>query len=337
MIIVMKTSATSEDIQTVINKVEKMGVTSHLSKGKEKTIIGLVGNVTSISTSQVQNFGGVENVLRVSKPFKLASREFKPEKTEVKINGKSFGQKRIILIAGPCAVESREQILETAIRVKEAGASILRGGAFKPRTSPYSFQGLKEKGLEFLADAKEKTGLGIITEVMSPEQVSLVGEVADILQIGARNMQNYALLEAVGKNPRPVLLKRGMMATLEELLMAAEYILSNGNSNVILCERGIRTFERYTRNTLDMSAVPLLTKLSHLPVCLDPSHATGARDLVLPLSKAAVAAGVDGLLIEVHPNPEKALSDGAQSLNFDEFSILVNELKSLAKAVDREV
>ena len=337
MIIVMKTSATPEDIQTVIKKVEKMGVESHLSKGKEKTIIGLVGNVASISTSQVQNVEGVEKVLRVSKPFKLASREFKPEKTEVKINGKSFGQKRIILIAGPCAVESREQILETAISVKEAGASILRGGAFKPRTSPYSFQGLKEKGLEFLADAKEKTGLAIITEVMSPEQVSLVAEVADILQVGARNMQNYALLEAVGKNPTPVLLKRGMMATLEELLMAAEYILSNGNSNVILCERGIRTFERYTRNTLDMSAVPLLTKLSHLPVCLDPSHATGARDLVLPLSKAAVAAGVDGLLIEVHPNPEKALSDGAQSLNFDEFSILVNELKSLAKAVDREV
>ncbi len=337
MIIVMKTSATAENIQTVIKKVEKMGVKSHLSKGKEKTIIGLVGNVASISTSQIQNFEGVEKVLRVSKPFKLASREFKPEKTEVKINGKSFGQKRIILIAGPCAVESREQILETAIRVKEAGASILRGGAFKPRTSPYSFQGLKEKGLEYLAEAKEKTGLSIITEVMSPEQVSLVGEVADILQIGARNMQNYALLEAVGKNPKPVLLKRGMMATLEELLMAAEYILSNGNSNVILCERGIRTFERYTRNTLDMSAVPLLTKLSHLPVCLDPSHATGVRDLVLPLSKAAVAAGVDGLLIEVHPNPEKALSDGAQSLNFDEFSILVNELKSLAKAVDREV
>ena len=337
MIIVMKTSATPKDIQTVINKVEKMGVKSHLSEGKEKTIIGLVGDVASISTSQVQNFEGVEKVLRVSKPFKLASREFKPEKTEVKINGKSFGQKRIILIAGPCAVESREQILETAIRVKEAGASILRGGAFKPRTSPYSFQGLKEKGLEFLADAKEKTGLAIITEVMSPEQVSLVAEVADILQIGARNMQNYALLEAVGKYPKPVLLKRGMMATLEELLMAAEYILSNGNSNVILCERGIRTFERYTRNTLDMSAVPLLTKLSHLPVCLDPSHATGVRDLVLPLSKAAVAAGVDGLLIEVHPNPEKALSDGAQSLNFDEFSILVNELKSLAKAVDREV
>ncbi|MEE8376782.1 MAG: 3-deoxy-7-phosphoheptulonate synthase [Candidatus Aminicenantaceae bacterium] len=337
MIIVMKTSATPKDIQTVINKVEKMGVKSHLSEGKEKTIIGLVGDVASISTSQVQNFEGVEKVLRVSKPFKLASREFKPEKTEVKINGKSFGQKRIILIAGPCAVESREQILETAIMVKEAGASILRGGAFKPRTSPYSFQGLKEKGLEYLADAKEKTGLSIITEVMSPEQVSLVGEVADILQIGARNMQNYALLEAVGKNPKPVLLKRGMMATLEELLMAAEYILSNGNSNVILCERGIRTFERYTRNTLDMSAVPLLTKLSHLPVCLDPSHATGVRDLVLPLSKAAVAAGVDGLLIEVHPNPEKALSDGAQSLNFDEFSILVNELKSLAKAVGREV
>lgn len=337
MIIVMKTSATPKDIQTVINKVEKMGVKSHLSEGKEKTIIGLVGDVASISTSQVQNFEGVEKVLRVSKPFKLASREFKPGKTEVKINGKSFGQKRIILIAGPCAVESREQILETAIMVKEAGASILRGGAFKPRTSPYSFQGLKEKGLEYLADAKEKTGLSIITEVMSPEQVSLVGEVADILQIGARNMQNYALLEAVGKNPKPVLLKRGMMATLEELLMAAEYILSNGNSNVILCERGIRTFERYTRNTLDMSAVPLLTKLSHLPVCLDPSHATGVRDLVLPLSKAAVAAGVDGLLIEVHPNPEKALSDGAQSLNFDEFSILVNELKSLAKAVGREV
>ena len=234
-------------------------------------------------------------------------------------------------------MESREQILETALKVKEAGATILRGGAFKPRSSPYSFQGLKEKGLEILAEVKEKTGLSIVTEVMAPEQVPLVGEVADILQIGTRNMQNYALLEAVGKYKKPVLLKRGMMATLEEFLMAAEYILSNGNSNVILCERGIRTFETYTRNTLDLTAVPLLKELSHLPVCVDPSHATGSRSLITPVSKAAVAAGTDALLIEVHPHPEKALSDGAQSLNLEEFSKFMEELRPVAEAVKRRI
>lgn len=253
------------------------------------------------------------------------------------MNGVRLGAKEIPVMAGPCAVESHKQILETALKVKEAGATILRGGAFKPRTSPYSFQGLKEKGLEILAEVKEKTGLSIVTEVMAPEHVPLVGEVADILQIGTRNMQNYALLEAAGKYNKPVLLKRGMMATLEEFLMAAEYILSNGNSKIILCERGIRTFETYTRNTLDLTAIPLLNQLSHLPVCVDPSHATGSRNLIIPVSKAAVAAGADGLLVEVHPHPEKALSDGAQSLNLEEFSRLMEELRPVAEAVKRRI
>ena len=337
MIIVMKFDASKEEISNILKEVRKFGFKSNLSRGKEKTIIGLIGNVAAVSTDHFQLFSGVENVLRVSKPFKLASREFSPEKSVVRVNRVSLGGNDVIVMAGPCAVESREQILETALKVKEAGATILRGGAFKPRTSPYSFQGLKEKGLEILAEVKEKTGLSIVTEVMTPEHVPLVGEVADILQIGTRNMQNYALLEAVGKYNKPVLLKRGMMATLEEFLMAAEYILSNGNSNVILCERGIRTFETYTRNTLDLAAVPLLKELSHLPVCVDPSHATGLRSLIAPVSKAAVAVGTDALLIEVHPHPEKALSDGAQSLNLEEFSKFMEELKPVAEAVKRRI
>lgn len=337
MIIVMKSYVSKEEISNILKEIRKLGFKSNLSKGKEKTIIGLIGNVATVSTDHFQLFSGVENVLRVSKPFKLASREFNPEKRVVRVNRESVGGNDIIVIAGPCAVESREQILETALKVKEAGATILRGGAFKPRSSPYSFQGLKEKGLEMLAEAKEKTGLSIVTEVMAPEHVPLVGEVADILQIGTRNMRNYALLQAVGKYKRPVLLKRGMMATLEEFLMAAEYILSNGNSNVILCERGIRTFETYTRNTLDLTAVPLLKELSHLPVCVDPSHATGSRSLITPVSKAAVAAGTDALLIEVHPHPEKALSDGAQSLNPEEFSKMMEELRLVAEAVKRRI
>jgi len=337
MIIVMKFDASKEEISNILKEVRKFGFKSNLSRGKEKTIIGLIGNVAAVSTDHFQLFSGVENVLRVSKPFKLASREFSPEKSVVRVNRVSLGGNDVIVMAGPCAVESREQILETALKVKEAGATILRGGAFKPRTSPYSFQGLKEKGLEILAEAKEKTGLSIVTEVMTPEHVPLVGEVADILQIGTRNMQNYALLEAAGKYNKPVLLKRGMMATLEEFLMAAEYILSNGNSNVILCERGIRTFETYTRNTLDLAAVPLLKELSHLPVCVDPSHATGLRSLIAPVSKAAVAVGTDALLIEVHPHPEKALSDGAQSLNLEEFSKFMEELRPVAVAIKRRI
>ncbi|MFQ5722196.1 MAG: 3-deoxy-7-phosphoheptulonate synthase, partial [Candidatus Aminicenantales bacterium] len=282
-------------------------------------------------------FSGVERVIPFRKPFKLASREFKPEKSVIHINDIAIGEKEIIVMAGPCAVEERNQMLETAYAVKEKGVKILRGGAFKPRTSPYSFQGLKEKGLELLAEVKQKTGLSIITEVIAPEHVPLVGEVADIFQIGTRNMQNYALLEAVGKQNKPVLLKRGMMSTLDELLMAAEYILSNGNSKVILCERGIRTFGKYTRNTLDLTAIPILDQLSHLPLCIDPSHGTGKSSLVIPISKAAVAAGTDSLLIEVHPHPEKALSDGVQSLNFKQFYQLMEELKLVAHAVKRKI
>lgn len=337
MIIMMKSNVSKEKISKILKEVKKLGFKPHLSQGEEKTIVGLIGNGRAISPDHFRSFSGVEDVFRISKPFKLASREFKPDKSIIRVNGVSLGGEDIIIMAGPCAVESREQILETALKVKEAGATILRGGAFKPRSSPYSFQGLKEKGLEMLAEVKEKTGLSVVTEVMAPEQVPLVGEVADILQIGARNMQNYALLEAVGKYNKPVLLKRGMMATLEEFLMAAEYILSNGNSNVILCERGIRTFETYTRNTLDLAAVPLLKELSHLPVCVDPSHATGSRSLIAPVSKAAVAVGTDALLIEVHPHPEKALIDGAQSLNLEEFSKFMEELRTVAEAVKRRI
>ena len=337
MIIVMKSDVSKEEISNILKEIRKLGFKANISKGKENTIIGLIGNVATVSTDHFQIFSGVENVLRVSKPFKLASREFNPEKRVVRVNKESVGGNDIIVIAGPCAVESREQILETAYKVKEAGATMLRGGAFKPRSSPYSFQGHKEKGLEMLAEAREKTGLPIVTEVMTAEHVPLVGEATDILQIGTRNMQNYALLEAVGKYNKPVLLKRGMMATLEEFLMAAEYILSNGNPDVILCERGIRTFEKYTRSTLDIAAVPLLNKLSHLPVFVDPSHSTGLKDLVIPVSKAAIAAGADGIIVEVHPHPEEALSDGAQSLNLDEFSCLMEELRPIAEAVKRRI
>jgi len=337
MIIVMKSDASLKELSEIIKEVKKLGFEVHLSKGKERTIVGVIGNGRQVSPDYFEIFSGVERVVPILKPFKLASREFKPEKSIVRINGVSIGNEEVIIMAGPCAVESREQILETAHAVKEAGAKILRGGAFKPRTSPYSFQGLKEKGLELLLEAKEKTGLSIVSEVMAPEHVPLVGEVADILQIGTRNMQNYALLEAVGKYNKPVLFKRGMMATLEEFLMAAEYILSNGNSKVILCERGIRTFEKYTRNTLDLTTIPLLNQLSHLPVCIDPSHATGMRSLVIPVSKAAIAAGADALIVEVHPCPEKALSDGAQSLNLKEFSRMMEELKPVAEAVKRRI
>jgi 3-deoxy-7-phosphoheptulonate synthase len=271
----------------------------------------------------------------VLRPFKLASRDFHPMDSVFPINGVSIGGKGIIVMAGPCAVESREQLMETAEMVKGAGAQVLRGGAFKPRTSPYSFQGLGEAGLRILAEAKRSTGMPIVTEVMAPEQVPLVATYADILQVGARNMQNYALLHAVGEAQRPVLLKRGMMSTIEELLMSAEYILSHGNQRVILCERGIRTFETYTRNTLDISAVPLLKQLSHLPVVVDPSHGTGHWNLVAPVARAAIAAGADGLIVEVHPRPEEAMSDGAQSLKPDRFADLLESLRVIAPAVDR--
>ena len=335
MIIVMRMGATEEEIQGVVARVESMGFRAHLSRGQERTIIGMIGNERPVSPNGFLLLNGVEKVMPVLRPFKLASRDFHPQDSVISINGVQIGSQRVVIMAGPCAVESRQQLLETAWAVKEAGATILRGGAFKPRTSPYSFQGLGEEGLELLAEARQETGLAIITETMGPEQVELVSRYADILQVGARNMQNYNLLHAVGASGMPVLLKRGMMATLEELLMSAEYILSHDNYQVILCERGIRTFEEYTRYTLDINAIPVLKGLTHLPVIADPSHGTGRWELVQAVSRAAVAAGADGLLVEVHPHPEEALSDGAQSLRPRAFAELVQQVRWIAEAVGR--
>jgi 3-deoxy-7-phosphoheptulonate synthase len=337
MIVVMKDDAGVKQVSAVLKKIQELGFEPHLSKGEKKTIIGMVGNDKKVDPEVFAVLPGVENVVPILKPFKLASREFKKEPTIVSVNGCRIGGEKIVVMAGPCAVESRDQVLVAAEVVARAGAKILRGGAFKPRTSPYSFQGMGEEGLKILREAADITGLGVVTEVMSPDKVELVAYYADILQIGTRNMQNYSLLEAVGKSTKPVLLKRGMMSTIEELLMAAEYILSNGNPNVILCERGIRSFEKYTRNTLDISAIPIIKKLSHLPVIVDPSHATGQRDLVAPTSLAAVAAGTDALIIEMHPEPEKAMSDGAQSLHPEELEALMINLKKVAEAVGRSI
>jgi 3-deoxy-7-phosphoheptulonate synthase len=337
MIVVMKRGATRAQVVNVTARIEQLGCRVHISEGEERTIIGIIGNGRPLDRGTIERLDGVEQTVPVLRPFKLASREFHPHDTVVPINGVSVGGKKLAVIAGPCAVEDREGLMEAAQAVREAGAHMLRGGAFKPRTSPYSFQGLGEEGLRFLAEARETTGLPVVTEVMAPEQVPLVTTYADILQIGARNMQNFALLHAVGEAQRPVLLKRGMMSTVEELLMSAEYILSHGNERVMLCERGIRTFESYTRNTLDISAVPLLKQLSHLPVVVDPSHGTGKWELVSAVSKAAVAAGADGLIIEVHPHPSRALSDGAQSLRPDTFARLMSDLQAIAQAVGREL
>ncbi|MCD6141981.1 3-deoxy-7-phosphoheptulonate synthase [Candidatus Acetothermia bacterium] len=335
MIVIMQHGATEAQIKNVIARVEQRGCRVHISEGEERMIIGVIGNGRPLDPIQFERMSGVERVVPVLRPFKLASREFHPQDTVVKVNGVRIGGDEIVVMAGPCAVENRDQILEAARAVKGAGAKVLRGGAFKPRTSPYSFQGLGVEGLRLLAAAREETGLPVVTEVMAPEMVPLVSTYADILQIGARNMQNYALLHAVGEAQRPVLLKRGMMSTIEELLMAAEYILSHGNERIVLCERGIRTFEPYTRNTVDINAVPLLKQLTHLPVVVDPSHGTGKWELVGPVSKAAIAAGADGLIIEVHPHPEEALSDGAQSLKPARFAALMQELRPVAEAVGR--
>jgi len=337
MIIIMKPDATDEQINHVTEKLKKLGFGVHLSKGTERTVIGAIGDKTTLQLETIQMLPGVSEIVPIRKPYKLVSREFKVEDTVVEVSEKlNIGdQMPVAVIAGPCSVESREQILEVAEAVKKAGAVALRGGAFKPRTSPYSFQGLGEEGLKLLKEAKEKTGLPIVTEVLDTRDVSLVAKYADVLQIGARNMQNFTLLREVGKVGKPVLLKRGPGATIEELLMSAEYILSEGNRNVILCERGIRTLETYTRNTLDLSAVPVIKKLSHLPVIVDPSHGTGRWDLVPPMAKAAVAAGADGLIIEVHPHPDEALSDGPQSLKPDTFAELMSDLKHVAQAVNR--
>ena len=335
MIVIMQKGATSGQRDNVIARIEGLGYRVHLSEGDERTIIGVIGNGRPIDRVQIERMAGVERTVPILKPFKLASREFRPQDTVVRVNGVAVGGKELVVMAGPCAVENRDQIIEAARAVKEAGAKVLRGGAFKPRTSPYSFQGLGVEGLRLLAEARDETGLPVVTEVMAPEMVPLVSTYADILQVGARNMQNYALLHAVGESQRPVLLKRGMMSTMEELLMAAEYILSHGNDRVILCERGIRTFEPYTRNTIDINAVPLLKQLTHLPVIVDPSHGTGKWELVAPVSRAAVAAGADGLIIEVHPHPEEALSDGVQSLKPARFTKLMQELRPVAAAVGR--
>ena len=335
MIVVMRMGAAKEEIDQVIKRIEDQGLKAHPIFGVERTVIGVVGSDRPMDPHTFEVLPGVERVMRVLHPFKLASREFHPHNTVFRLNGVSIGGEQLVIMAGPCSVESREQIMETAFAVKEAGASVLRGGAFKPRTSPYSFQGLGRKGLELLREAADAAGLLVVTEVMAPEDVKLVCEYADILQIGTRNMQNFPLLNAVGRSGHPVLLKRGMMSTLEEFLMAAEYILNHDNNRVILCERGIRTFETYTRNTLDINAVPALKQLSHLPVIVDPSQGTGKRDLVPAVSMGAIAAGADGLIIEVHPRPEDALSDGAQSLRPENFAELMENLRRLAPVVNR--
>lgn len=337
MIIVMKPNATPQQIERVKQRIEEYGLKIHLSQGAEVTILGVIGDDRIINRDQLVHMDGVDKLIPVLKPYKLASREFHPEDTTFEVNGVRIGGENVVIVAGPCAVESREQILEAAEKVKQAGAHMLRGGAYKPRTSPYSFQGLGEEGLKLLKEASEKTGLPVVTEVMDIQTLPMVAEYADILQIGARNMQNYPLLHAVGESGKPVLLKRGMMSTLEELLMSAEYILSHGNHRVILCERGIRTFENYTRNTLDINAAPALKTLSHLPVFIDPSHGTGRWELVEPVSRAAIAAGADGLIIEVHPNPQQALSDGAQSLTPEHFAALMQSIKPIAHAIGRSL
>ncbi|MCS7059560.1 MAG: 3-deoxy-7-phosphoheptulonate synthase [Thermoflexales bacterium] len=339
----MKSEASSAEIGAVVKRIEEIGLKAHLSQGEERTIIGVVGNDRPVNRDMFELLNGVERVVPILRPFKLASREFKKDDTiiSIRVNGRTISiggpPAPIALMAGPCSAESREQVLESAHAVKEAGAAILRGGAFKPRTSPYSFQGHGEQGLKWLAEAREQTGLAIVTEVMATEQVNLVAAYADILQIGARNMQNFPLLMAAGASMKPILLKRGMSSTMEELLMAAEYIMSQGNYNVMLCERGIRTFETYTRNTLDINAVPVLKQLSHLPVIVDPSHGTGKWEYVTAVSKAAVAAGADGLIVEVHPHPDQALSDGAQSLTPARYADLVARVRRVAAAVDRTV
>lgn len=337
MVLVLRKDITEEEIKHICEKLEKWGMKPVVSRGVERTVIGAIGEEDVLRSQPLEAIPGVERVVPILKPYKIASREYKKENTSVSVNGVVIGGKKIVIGAGPCSVETEDLLIKTAIAVKKAGASMLRGGAFKPRTSPYSFQGLGEQGLKFLAEAKKITGLPIVTEVMDARQIEVVVRYADVIQIGARNMQNFELLKEIGKIKTPVILKRGMMSTIEEFLMSAEYILSQGNLDVILCERGIRTFEKVTRNTLDLSSVPVLKSLSHLPVIVDPSHGTGHWRWVNPLSRAAVAVGADGLLIEVHLSPEDAYSDGEQSLLPEKFSKMLEELQPIAKAVGREI
>lgn len=338
MIIVLRPDATDEQINHIVQKVQKLGLKPHISKGTERTIIGLIGPENVLAATPLEVFPGVEKVMPVLAPYKLVSREFRTEGSVIELGkGVKLGSKKIVVMAGPCAVESREVLSDIARQVKKLGVSVLRGGAFKPRSSPYSFQGLGEEGLKYLREVTDELDMLVVTEVMDPRNVGLVARYADVLQIGARNMQNFDLLREVGSTKKPVLLKRGLSCTIKELLMSAEYILSGGNFNVILCERGIRTFEDYTRNTLDVSSVPAVKQLSHLPIIVDPSHAAGKWGLVAPLSKAGIAAGADGLIIEVHTHPEDALSDGAQSLLPANFAVLMKELKVLAQAIGRDI
>lgn len=338
MIIIMQAEASPFDIDNVIAEVEAKGWQTHISQGSGETYIGVQGKGQTLDPFDLGQMSGVRDTMSVTQKFKLTSRAFRPENTRFSVRDIPVGGNKLVVIAGPCSVESREQLLETAHAVKEAGATMLRGGAYKPRTSPYSFQGLGERGLELLAEAREVTGLPVVTEVMSPTKVALVSVYADVLQIGARNMQNYDLLNAVGQSQKPVLLKRGMSATIEDLLMAAEYILSHGNTQVMLCERGIRTFDaKYARNTFDVNAIPLLKELTHLPIIADPSHAIGVRRHVKSITMAGIAAGADGLIIEVHPDPDQAASDGAQSLLPSQFSELMTGVTLLAEAVNRSV
>jgi 3-deoxy-7-phosphoheptulonate synthase len=338
MLVVMDNHATAEQIGRVVQVIEEMGYQARPMPGSQRTTVGLVGNDGRVDGSRIEALPGVAEIIHVSKPYKQVSREWKQENTLVRIApGVVFGGEEIQIIAGPCSVESEEQIISAARLVREAGATALRGGAFKPRSSPYSFQGMGKRGLELLALARRETGLPIVTEALDEEGIHLVAEVADCIQIGARNMQNYSLLRAAGRAGKPVLLKRGMAATITDLLMSAEYILAEGNQQVILCERGIRSFDTMTRNLFDLTAIPLVQKLSHLPMIADPSHGTGLREKVTPMGRAAVAAGADGILVEVHPHPDRALSDGAQSLYPEQFASLVDELRAIASAIGRKV
>jgi 3-deoxy-7-phosphoheptulonate synthase len=338
MLVVMQHDATREQIDRVVRTIEEMGYQARAMPGSQRTAVGLVGNDGRVDSSRIEALPGVGQVIHVSKPYKQVSREWKHENTVVQIApGVSFGGRDIQVIAGPCSVESERQIVTAAMQVAAAGATALRGGAFKPRSSPYSFQGLGKRGLEFLRLAQRETGLPIVTEALDEEGAHIVAEYADCIQIGARNMQNYSLLRAVGRIGKPVLLKRGMAATITDLLLSAEYILAEGNERVILCERGVRSFDTSTRNLLDLTAIPLVQKLSHLPIIADPSHGTGLRDKVVPMARAAIAAGADGVIVEVHPDPDRALSDGGQSLFPEQFAGLVGELRAIAQAIGREV
>ena len=333
MLVVMDKTSSEEDLGGVLKRLASEELTGHVSRGVDRVVVGVVGQTYPELRDMLELLPGVSEVIPISKPYKLASREFQPVNTVIKVGDLTIGGEEVVVMAGPCAVETEEQLLSTARAVKEAGANILRGGAFKPSSSPYGFRGLGEEGLKLLAQARAETGLPIITEVLTPPDVELVARYADILQVGTRNMQNFILLDEVGRARKPVMLKRGMSATIQEWLLSAEYILSQGNREVMLCERGIRTFETYTRNTMDISAIPIIKKLSHLPIIADPSHGTGKWYLVAPLALAAVAAGADGIMIEVHPNPDKALKDGAQSLTFENFRQLMSQVMPLAASV----